>query len=215
MEEAFLTFRKFHDPQLAADMAGKLRANQIPVEIEDSRILFDPSFAHNELERDIRLKLRAADFVQADGILQSFYEEQAERVGKDHYLYQFRDSELLDIVRNPDEWGYLDYALARKILREHGIAIPERTLKRFQNEKMKRLARPEPSDRSRIRLGYALALLMPLLGMLIGLNMCYMKKTLPDGRRFFVYGEADRREGRRIFVVACAFLVLWLLFWIR
>jgi hypothetical protein len=214
MEEPFLTFRKFNDPAMAAEMAGKLKEYQIPVELEDSGKFFDPSFANNFLERDIRVKLRAKDFELADGIMKSYYRQQLDKVGEDYYLYQFTDSELVDIVRNPDEWGYLDYALAQKILTEHGISIPSKELKRFREEKIKLLSKLEPSDKSWTYMGYLLGFLVPPLGMFIGFSMGYMKRTLPDGQRLFAYSEADRKEGRRILALASICLACWILAWL-
>jgi hypothetical protein len=214
MEEPFLTFRKFNDPVMASEMAAQLKEHRIPVEMEDSGKLFDPSFANNYLERDIRLKLRARDFSAADGIMRSYYLQQVDQVGPDHYLFRFSDSELLEIVRNPDEWGYLDYVLAGKILHEHGISISSRELKRFQQDKMKLLSIPEAAESSWIRMGYVFALLLPPIGMIIGFSMEYMKRTLPDGQRIFAYGEEDRINGRRIFVLALVCLVAWALLWI-
>lgn len=217
MEEPFFTFRKFNDPELAAGMAGKLEEHRIPVELEDSGKLFDPSFAHNFLQREIQLKLRVRDFKEADRILLSFYRQQAELVGPDYYLFQFTDLELMQIIRNPDEWGYLDYALAQKILKEHGISIPSGELKRFQDEKIKLLSMPRPSDKSLTWTGYLLALIVAPLGMVIGFSMAWMKRTLPDGQRLFAYNESDRKEGKRILILGGICLLLcigtWLWFW--
>jgi hypothetical protein len=215
MEEPFLTFRKFNDPDMAADMVRKLEEYHIAVECEDSGKLFDPSFANNFLERDIRLKLKAADFERADGIMKAFYQEQALQVADDYYLFRLTDSELLNIVRNPDEWGYLDYALAQRILKEHGIGIPEEELKRFQDEKIKSLSIPEPADKSWTYLGYLLSLLVPPVGILIGLSMASLKKTLPDGQRLYAYGDADRRHGKGILTISIIFLMVWILIWLR
>lgn len=217
MEEPFFTFRKFNDPELAAGMAAKLEEHRIPVELEDSGKLFDPSFAHNFLQREIQLKLRAKDFKEADHILLSFYRQQAEQVGPDYYLFQFTDLELMQIIRNPDEWGYLDYALAQKILKEHGISIPSGELKRFQDEKIKLLSMPRPSDKSLTWTAYLLALIVAPLGMIIGFSMAYTKRTLPDGQRLFAYNESDRKEGKRILTLGGICLLLcigtWLWFW--
>ncbi|MDP4129292.1 MAG: hypothetical protein Q8939_03950 [Bacteroidota bacterium] len=214
MEEPFLTFQKFNDPEVAAEMAAKLKEHRIEVVLDDSGKLFDPSFANNFLEREIRIKLRAADFEEADRVLKLFYRKQADRVEEDYYLYQFTDSELMDIIRNPDEWGYLDYALAQKILQEHGISIPSGELKRFQDEKMRLLSRPEASDKSWTWLGYLMALLAAPLGMIIGFSMAFMQRTLPDGQRLFAYNEQDRREGKRILTLASVCLACWILAWL-
>jgi len=37
---------------------------------------------------------------------------------------------------------------------------------------------------------------------------------LPDGQRIFAYGEEDRINGRRIFVLALVCLAAWILLWI-
>ncbi|MFI5192874.1 MAG: hypothetical protein ACHQD7_02420 [Chitinophagales bacterium] len=214
MEEPFFTFRKFNDPELAAGMAGKLEEYGIPVELDDSGKLFDPSFAHNFLQREIQLKLGARDFKEADRILLSFYQQQAEQVGPDYYLFQFTDLELMQIIRNPDEWGYLDYALAQKILKEHGISIPSGELKRFQDEKIKLLSMPRPSDKSLTWTGYLLALIVAPLGMIIGFSMAYAKRTLPDGQRLFAYNETDRREGKRILILGVVCLLLFIGAWL-
>jgi hypothetical protein len=79
MDEPFLTFRKFNDPEIASEMAAKLKEHNIEVELEDDGKLFDPSFAKNFLDRDIRLKLRAKDFEQADKVMRFFYSRQAGR----------------------------------------------------------------------------------------------------------------------------------------
>ena len=217
MEEPFFTFRKFNDPELAAGMAGKLEEHGIPVEMEDTEKLFDPSFAHNYLQREIQLKLRTNDFTEADRILLSFYRQQAEQVAPDYYLFQFTDLELMQIIRNPDEWGYLHYALAQKILKDHGIAIPSVELKKIQDEKIKLLSLPRPSDKSLMWTGYLLALIVAPLGIIIGFSMAHMKRTLPDGQRLFAYNESDRKEGKRIFTLGCVCLLfyigIWLWFW--
>jgi hypothetical protein len=214
MEEAFFTFRKFNDPVPAADMAEQLRLHQIPLELEDGGRPFDPSFAHNNIQWEIRLKLRAGDFEKADEILRSFYKDQAGRVPSDHYVYQFTNLELINIIRNPDEWGYLDQALAESILTQQGIAIPARELKRFHTEKIGMLSRPQPADRSWIYLGYVLAVLAAPLGLFVGLSMAFLKKTLPDGRQRFAYHETDRKTGKRILMLAAIWLPGWIIGWI-
>ncbi len=214
MDEPFLTFRRFNDSEMAAEMAARLKEHKIRVELEDNGKLFDPSFAKNFLDRDIRVKLRAKDFEQADGIMKDFYSEQADKVGEDYYLYQFSDSELVDIIRNPDEWGWLDYALAQKILSGHGIRIPSKELKRFQDEKLRMLSRPDAADKSWTYMAYLLALIAPPLGMIIGFSMSNMRRTLPDGQRHFVYSRKDRNHGKRILWTALISFVIWIAAWL-
>ena len=102
-------------------------------------------------------------------------------------------------------------------LKEHGISIPFGELKRFQDEKIKLLSMPRPSDKSLTGTGYLLALIVAPLGMIIGFSMACMKRTLPDGQRLFAYNESDRKEGKRILILGGVCLLLcigtWLWFW--
>jgi hypothetical protein len=73
--------------------------------------------------------------------------EKIQRKDPDYYLLSFSDDELLDLVRNPDEWGPLDYVLAKQILASHGKPISPEQEVGFQAERIRTLAQPEESKR--------------------------------------------------------------------
>jgi hypothetical protein len=47
---------------------------------------------------------------------------------------------LLDIVAKPDEWGHFDYVLARKLLAERGLPIPDETIRQMKQQRLRQLA---------------------------------------------------------------------------
>ena len=123
MNEPFVVFKSYNDPELASALAEFLGNEQIPYEIEDTSSRLDPVIIGTSLEPDIRIKIRPKDFEQAHAILERQSKLFVESVGKDHYLFTFSNNELVEIIENPFEWGELDYQLAQKILKERGVNI--------------------------------------------------------------------------------------------
>lgn len=48
-------------------------------------------------------------------------ESHKEKIPKDHYLNEFTDEELMEIVNQPEEWSAVDYDLSQKILMHRNI----------------------------------------------------------------------------------------------
>jgi len=74
------------------------------------------------------LHIKEDDFKIANKLLEEEAIKQVDSISKDHYLYDFTDEELYDILQNQNEWNHLDYALAKKILKEKITIINADTL---------------------------------------------------------------------------------------
>ena len=48
---------------------------------------------------------------------------------------EMNNEELLDILKKPDEWSVDDYVIARKILEENGIDIPDEVVVNWKMER--------------------------------------------------------------------------------
>ena len=140
MLASFLTFQKFNDPGLASAIADKLKERRIDCVVERVQPLLEPSFFRNTVEQTIHLKVRATDFEKATRALEEHYEHQLQDVDPGYYLYSFTDVELLDIVAKPDEWGQFDYVLARELLAERGLPIPDETIEEMKQQRLRQLA---------------------------------------------------------------------------
>lgn len=210
MTNNFLTFQKFNDPELAATIASHLRESGIPSEIVKEAQVFDPTFANNDFEPTIHLKLLPSDFTRAQAALEAFYQAQLTNLPPDYYLFSFTDTELVDIVKHPDEWGQLDYALAKKLLAERGQIVTADQEASFHHERLKDLKKPETTPFRWIIAGYILAVYFCLIGMIIGYVFAYMKKTLPNGEQIYTYSQPVRNHGKRILVLALIVFALWM-----
>jgi len=137
---AFTTFQTFNDPGLASAIADKLKAQRIVCLVEKVEPLLEPSFFQNTVEPNIHLKVRSTDLDRANQVLEEYYENRLQDVDPNYYLFSFTDVELLDIVAKPDEWGHFDYVLARELLAERGLPIPDETIRQMKQQRLRQLA---------------------------------------------------------------------------
>jgi hypothetical protein len=212
MKEEFITFQLFHNRQVAEEMGAVLEREGIPYEVQESKRYFDPSFAFNKVDPEVNLKLLTEDFTRARKALEVVYSKQLAEVDPNYYLFRFKDEELMEIIRKPDEWGIFDHALAKKILSDRGIPVPDIAEKEVLSKRLEELRQPESVEPIWIGIGYMAAIAGGFFGILMGWLFSNMKKTLPNGDRVYVYNNADRIHGRRIMNIG---LVVFAIFMIR
>lgn len=209
MTETYLTFQKFNDIELANEIAERLKQNDIECFVQDNQgKFFDPSFANNSVEADIAIKLKPDDFIKANKALEDYYKKHLDTVDKDYYLFEFSDTELIDIISKPDEWGKFDYQLAQKILKDKGREIKPDTVQKLKTQRIDELLSPEKANRFLIIAGYFFIFVGAVIGIIIGWSLYNSKKTLPNGQRVFVYRHEDRMHGSRILLMATIVLIV-------
>jgi hypothetical protein len=223
MEEELLTFQKFKDPEVAKEFEEKLSAAGIFYQTETEDKFFDPSFTTNSIKNNINIRIRPADFNTANKVLDDYYRSQVEQVAPDHYLFSFTDTELMEILHKPDEWGHLDYQLARSILEKKGKPVNAERLEIFKQQRKKELARPETSNHWIVLLGYFAFAISPFLkpmvsvagfflAIIIGWILYSGKKTLPDGESVYIYTDSGRKQGRILMVVGAVLLIVFFIY---
>jgi hypothetical protein len=209
MPDAPLTFETFNDRALADTIAEQLRSHGIDSEIVDDAPPFDVTFANNQFEPTIQLKLAPSDFGRAREALEAYYQSQLSHLDPNYYLFSFDNKELLDIIQHPDQWGSLDYVLARHLLAERGHPVTKGQAAAFQQERLTTLAKPVKTHTIWIVIGYIVAFGGGFLGMILGYVLAYSKKVLPNGERAFIYTATDRWHGRRILVISLICFTYW------
>lgn len=223
MPDNFLTYQKFNDPQLAATMCELLRSQGVDCKIVNEAPTFDVSFAYNKTDPTIHLKVPSGEFVRAHAALEVYYQQRLDTLDPDYYLLSFSDEELLDIIRHPDEWGALDYALAKQLLAKHGKPVTTEQEAAIQQQRLKVLSKPEKEHVLGIIFGYLAAISVSLIGIFIGYALTFSKKNLPNGEQVFLYSPKVRRHGRLIMAISVIFTCyyayaifsnkLWLIPW--
>jgi hypothetical protein len=203
MKPEFITYQKFNDPALAAELTDLLQRHNVNFIVEEQSLTFNPSFVlDNELSMEYAVKISGADFELVNKIVAEEESANLNEVEKDYYLFDFSDSELLDLIAKADEWSAFDNQLAKKILADRGKPVTDNVLSDLNEKRISELKEPEPPQTIWIVVGYMAAFLGGVLGIFIGWYLTTYKKTLPNGERVYGYSAHDRKHGIRIFFLS-------------
>ena len=206
--QALLRFKIFPNRETAQDFAEVLKQNNIAYFIEEDMLVFDPSYAHNPMNKDYAILISSQDFTRATKAYEDFFSSLVDQVDPAYYLFSFSDEELKEIIAKPDEWGSFDYQLAQKILKEKGMEVSEEQIQVLKDLRHKELAEPEKETATNIGLYYILTLILFPIGIIIGWVWAYSKKTLPNGQRVYAYNKAVQGHGKRILTIGTIMFIL-------
>lgn len=207
-----LTYRRFVDREQAEAFVKILAKHRIGFEMEEyPQNLNSVYTGTSPFDARFHVKLKGDDFERADAVLLQEANQTLTQMETDHYLYQFTDHELYEILSKPDEWNELDYKLAIKILMERGKEVDQQTIEKLKAARIERLARPEEGGNTWILIGYISALMGGALGVFIGWHLSTFKKTLPDGRRMRGYTPSARQHGTIILIIGIVMLLVTVL----
>jgi hypothetical protein len=210
-----VTYRKYKTEEEAIELIDLLKSNDIDCHVENISSSFDITFTGGTgLEDKIAIKLKTSDFEKADNLLHRIASENIDLVDKDHYLFDFSDDELFEILENYNEWGKTDYVLAQKLLKERGKDISDEQVQELKNKKNTELRQPEKGHKGWLIFGFISAVLGGLLGIFIGYHHFKFKKSIPTGEKVYAYDAETRKTGLRIFYVGMIAFILWLIVWL-
>lgn len=208
----FLTYQKFSDKSLANELIETLIKHNIECVFEDASPHFDHTFANNQTNNEYLVKLKSSDFEKADKVLIALSAKDLTAVDQDHYLFDFTDEELKDVLLKNDEWSKYDYLLAQKILQERGHKIDTTTIKALKEKRIEELALPDKNQKLSVIAGYMFAIFGGIIAIFIGWHLFSHKKTLPNGEQVYRYSEQDRRQGRIILILGTFSAIIWTAF---
>ncbi|MEP7377334.1 MAG: hypothetical protein ABI675_28280 [Chitinophagaceae bacterium] len=219
MEGKFVKYRSFNDKALATELYQKLSEAGLPVAWEDTEGFFDVTFANNEILHLYYVKIEQEDFKRADELLMNSVLESDQQPIADYYLFSFADDELIDVLKNPDEWNAFDLYWAKKILTSRGVGISEEELEQGKIKKIEELKHPWILDKLWIVCTFSLWVLafwfihylIAAAVVFISAYISYSKKTMPDGQRVMAFSETDRLLGKVILVAGVALEIFILL----
>lgn len=195
----FLIFKKYNEKETAEALTNLLQAHGIAYQIDQDRENLDVLYGTSPSTKFYYVKIKADDFPKANALLLDLGNANLETIDKTHYLFEFTDEELFDILSKPDEWNALDYQLAKKLLKERGREVNDDIIESLKKQRIVELAKPDERNRVWIFIGYLSILFGGLFAIIVGWHLFTYKKTLPDGQRVYEYSEKDRRHGKRIF----------------
>lgn len=209
----FITFKKYTDKTDLKIVCDELTTNSIVFEVEDNGGSLDSNFGNTVFTINYVIKIRQVDFEKANNIIEQLAEKQLLDVNKDHFLFDFSNEELIDVVKKRDEWGDDNYVLAKNILKERGNNLDSEFINDLEIERIKELSKPEDGNETLGKvIGYISAILGGPLGLLIGYYLLNFKKTLPNGESVYYYSEELRKHGRIMIFIGLLSSLFWLTF---
>lgn len=207
---ALITYRKYNAPEVAASLVELLQQHNIAYEISEAKSSLDGLYGGDRpFDHEIFIKISKEDFPKADQLLEKDSTREIQNLNPDHYLYEFSDQELFDILAKPDEWNDLDYHFAKIILKERGKEINPEVIKLLKTQRLQELSKPAESQKTWVYAGYIMALLGGLIAIFIGWHLCTFKKSLPNGEKVYAHTPADRDHGVRIFSIGIVSVIIW------
>ncbi|MES2239588.1 MAG: hypothetical protein V4497_04945 [Bacteroidota bacterium] len=211
MKETYSVFRKYPTIHQAKELEDLLNQNNINTQLTDNVAPVDASFSGSTLQNDYEIKIQFEDFEKAELILEKEAENLIDQVDSNHYLFDFTDDELYEILLKADEWSEFDYKLAQKILTKRGKSIDADLLKALKKQRIESLSKPEENQKPWIIAGYIFAIFGGFLGIIIGYSLWTSKKSLPNGQNINSYTEQDRAHGKIIFYIGLIILPFYIL----
>ncbi|WP_207512809.1 hypothetical protein [Longitalea luteola] len=198
----YATYEKFFNPEQAAPVLSVLKEQRIPHEFAAIGKQVDQLITGGGPAYLYEVRMPADQFETVNRLLREKMHVHLDDIDPDHYLFSFDDIELVEILKKPDEWGRLDYAIAREILESRGIVYTNEELDGLWNKRMETLARPATDGGRWITAGYFFSVVGGFIGILIGLVLMQSTKTLPNGSRYYIYDKRTRRNGKTILFIS-------------
>lgn len=199
--EEFNTYQAFQSREDFEEIIEILNNNGIEFQTEDYPINFISDSANTSFSHEYLIKLKKGSFKKVDAILEKLSEREIKDVDPNYYLFDFNQDELINLLKEQDEWNKFDVTLAKKLLKDKGIQLSNEDLEKIKSERIQELSKPETKQSIWVIIGYISSILGGLFGILIGWHLMNHKRILPNGERIFDYSEKDRKHGKIIFLI--------------
>ena len=215
-QEHFATFRKFRDRDEAMAFLQLLEDCGFDTVFEDTEPSIDITFTGN-IQPEFRVKLRGKDFEAAEEMLEKAAASGGFELPADHYLHEFSNQELLEILAYNYEWSKNDVVAAQRLLQQRGAPANLNEVRTMQETRLNELRAPKTASREWVVAGYIFCVLgmflvvgaMPVMAM--GWGYWRSTKAMPTGELVPSYDEASRVHGKRLFHMGWMFTVSGLL----
>lgn len=208
MMDEFLVFRSFYTEEEAISLSEFFKEKGVDCSIVKYRPILDKVYVGINYHREFHVKIKSYEFNRANEILDHHINQNISEIGEDYYLHSFTDKELLEIIEKPDEWNNQDIVISKKILRDRGVTISDAEFAEKKMDRIKKLEKPEREDGLFIILGYFFSVFFGFFGIGFGLLLRNAKKTLPDGRKVFLYDNKTRAHGKNILIIGLSITAL-------
>lgn len=189
----FTLFKTFTDSDSAQPTLDALTEAGVAVQLDDTRLLYSNVLQQQPALPEVRVLVPTAELARAHALLET--QAASGDMPDDHYLHQFSDAELLDLVAKPDEWSAHDHLWAQQLLAARGRELSAPEVRALRQVRIDQLATHKPLPTGWLVVGWTAAALGGPLGILVGWNFHASTTLLPDGRKVHTYAPESRKQG--------------------
>jgi hypothetical protein len=194
---SYFTYASYHSEEDAQDLTQLLDEAAIPYKIEHNRNVLDKIYIGDEMSQLVDVKIEKEKFEQVNELMRNQATSQFNNIREDYYLLEFTDEELIDVVRNKNEWNAFDQGLAEKILNERKVTYDRSIITNPASAGYM----PTHINSSLVVIQYIFSILFPYAGILIGLATISAFKTLGDGTTVKIFDDQTRKHGKIMLVI--------------
>lgn len=207
-------FREFLNVEEANDLAQLLEKNNILYSLEKPQVLIDKAIVGTTILPKVVLKILPRDFERVNKMLAEIIEQQV--IPDNHYLLEFSDLELFEVIKNPDSWNIEDVTVARKILVSRGFEVTNEQLEELQEQRFEELKAGKEGSLSWM-IFYAVCVVLGVIflhplfmiaGVGMGLYYWRDKRRDPKGAPYFTFDKKTRIAGQIIFYLGMALMIV-------
>lgn len=204
MSSSYRLLKSFHDPALGEPLVELLQENNIPFDLEDTVPSLDVTFTGSIVQHQFRITVPASYFEEANALVEKLAQKHIDETpaDEDHYLYEFSDDELIDVLVKKDEWSKEDILISRKILSDRSRTISDKEIERLWQERLDEFRKPE-----RAHWGWVIFVIIfsPFLGVVMGWYWMTIKKTDPTGYKSYAYDTFTQTLGKVVAFICLLF----------
>jgi len=206
-KSTFEYYRSFESKENAKAFTEFLTENEVEFLVDSPEVLIDKSIVGTGFLPKITLKIKSQDFEKVNELIAAQVED-TDIAAEGDYLNELNNEELIDILKNPDEWSIEDGIVAKKILAERGITYSDTEISTFKNDKLQQIRVGKKASPLTLILyflcilvGFYIGIFFTLAGIGMGYYYGYGTSTDINGKKYFAYDKETQRYGKIILYV--------------
>ena len=208
-----ITYQKFQNIDDALLLINTLKERGIVAVLTDTSPSLDANFI-SSTQREFCVKVKQSQYQVTNDWLDQKAKENLTSIPSEHYLHDFTDAELMEVIERSDEWSREDFLLSKQILNDRGTHIDEEQIERIKLKRYQELTQTERGEPLWLVIGFVSAILGGLPAIFIGLSYWKLQKNDPNGQKFYGYDEWTRNLGKWMFWIGILFSIAWFTVWI-
>jgi len=173
---------------------------------------------HIKINENI-IKIPLNDFRKANEILRKDAEKNITNAEvKNHYFNEYKDDDLLEVLKLQDEWSHKDVVISQRILNHRGFKYTKNDLNKFWEDRLRDLQKPKRlklSEKIVIITLLIIGFVLPIIEIIVIIwSRSIYKKTKNDpvGCTFYLYGFKDRKLGENVFYISILPIIILMVY---